>query len=88
MTRILQVPSHFGLVTVGKLLTEQIHGFPQRPSPALIPAGVSARIAAAVTSPALDAVHTAPGAVFNYLNFMDGRMQFQIFTVVGKTCQA
>src|SRR5215831_6805955 len=48
---------------------------------------MTARVAAAVAIPALQAVRTAPSAAFPNFGFEHRRMVFQIFAVVCKLCQ-
>src|SRR4029077_7519705 len=50
--------------------------------PLLIPAGMAAGVTAAMASPALDAVKTAPGGSFNNVDLVGRRMPFEIFAIV------
>src|SRR5690606_1427783 len=64
-----------------KLVSQPVKGIPQRFSPLLIPAGSSAGIAAAVASPPFHAVITAPGCVFNDLDFKFRWIPFQVLAI-------
>src|SRR5215467_3898323 len=74
-----QRPGHL-LVSGRNDVTQPIQCLPQRESPLLIPGWVSAGVAAAVTTPALDAVRTTPGSTFPDFGFENRRMAFQVLT--------
>src|SRR4029077_21260991 len=59
-----------------------VEGLAERAAPLLLPA--AAGIAAAIGTPALDAVDAAPRAVFDDLRLPLGRMQLEEFAVVGE----
>src|SRR4051812_7604779 len=52
----------FGFEDADKLIAEPVQCFAQGLAPFLIPTGVAAGVTAAVCTPALYAVHAAPGA--------------------------
>src|SRR6185369_17458927 len=70
-----------------QLTAKPIKRFAERPSPALMAVRITA-VAAAVASPALDAVRTAPGGVLSYPYFVRRRMKREIFAVVRYTREA
>src|SRR5215510_8417788 len=56
----------------------------QRRAPLLIPTGMTAGIAAAITPPTIDAMETAPRSLLDDLHLMRRWMPFEIFSVVGE----
>src|SRR4249920_1337279 len=66
-----------------QLVTEPVKRGSQRSTPLLVPR-MTARIAAAIAAPTLDAMDTTPRAVFHDLDVMPRRMLFEKFSVVGK----
>src|SRR5579872_2527892 len=64
-------------------VSKPIEGLTQRGAPFLIPAGV-AGVTTAIRPPALDAVDTTPGGVFDDLHFVRGRMLFEEIGINGE----
>jgi hypothetical protein len=67
-----------------QLIAQPIEGLPQRGPPGLVPVGVSARVAAAVAPPAVDAVDAAPGGAFEDLGLVSGLVSLEVLTVDGE----
>ena len=68
-------------------VTQPVQGVAQRRAPGLIPAGVRAGVAAAITPPAIDTVSAAPGTFFNDVDLVGRRVLFQKLAVIGQSGQ-
>ena|SRR5947209_4301433 len=69
------------LKQLSRAVTQSIEGCAQRPPPLLVPS-FAPGIAAAIASPALHAMRTAPGGVLNDLHLMGRWKLFQELTII------
>src|SRR5271167_933525 len=81
--RVLQETASLALKSRRQGVSKPIQGFPQWSPPFLIPARMTAGIAAAIAAPPFDTVHATPGAILEYLRHLDGRMPFQVLAIIG-----
>src|SRR5579884_1830767 len=72
------------LVERSKGIAQPIECSAKRGTPGLIPARMATGIAATITSPALDAVDTAPRGILDKLDFVGGWEALQKLAIVGQ----
>src|SRR5574337_266487 len=85
--RILQKPARRLLIARSQHIPEPIHGLPQRGPPGLVPSRMPPGVAAAVASPSLQPVGTAPRGTLHDLYLVGRRILLQVLAVVGEASE-